>query len=123
MARHARIGPLPTGTLGVALSAGLFSTVALGAPPSEQMQHEIVVTARRQSDAALTARVTAALEQDPYIFSDHVTVTSENGIVRVGGMVRDLSDLHAILRLARRLAGKGRVVNEIEFVQMDFDGN
>jgi len=38
-------------------------------------------------------------------------------------MVRDLSDPFAILRLARRIAGKGRVVNEIEFVPIDDDGN
>ena len=39
------------------------------------------------------------------------------------GMVRDLSDPFAILRLARRIAGEGRVVNEIEFVPIDDDGN
>ncbi len=64
-----------------------------------------------------------ALQQDPYIFSDHVTVTTENGVVRLEGMVRDLSDLYQILRLARRIAGKGRVVNRIEYVPTDDDGN
>ncbi len=87
------------------------------------MQREIVVTATRQSDAALAAEVVTALEQDPYIFSDHLTVTAENGIVRVGGLVREQSDLLAILRLARRIAGKGRVVNEIQFDPVDDDGN
>ncbi len=87
------------------------------------MQREIVVTAQKQSDAALTAEVTEALQQDPYIFTDHVTVVAETGVVRVRGMVRDLSDLFAILRLARRVAGRGRVVNEIEFVPIDVDGN
>jgi osmotically-inducible protein OsmY len=115
--------PLLAGTLGVAGFGSLFSEAVLCAPPSEQMQHEIVVTAARHSDAAMTAQVTAALQQDPYIFSDHVTVTTENGVVRVGGIVRDLSDLFAILRLAHRIAGKARVVDEIEFVPVDDDGN
>ena len=71
----------------------------------------------------MAAKVATALQQDPYIFSDHVTVTAENGVVRLEGMVRDLSDLYAMLRLARRIAGKGRVVNQIEFVPIDIDGN
>ena len=100
---------------------GWLPGMAISAP--EPMQREIVVTAARPSDAALAAEVATALEQDPYIFSDHVTVTAENGVVRVGGLVRELSDLLAILRLARRIAGKRRVVNEIQFDPVDDDGN
>jgi osmotically-inducible protein OsmY len=97
-----------------------FAAQALDGP--ENMQHEIVVTAR-VTDEALTEKVSVALQQDPYLFTDHVTVTTVNGVVRVGGIVHDLSDLFAILRVARRTAGKGRVVNEIEFVPIDDDGN
>jgi osmotically-inducible protein OsmY len=71
----------------------------------------------------MTTRVSTALAQDPYIFADHVTVTVVNGVVRVGGVVQDLAELFAILQVARRIAGKGRVVNEIDFVPVDFDGN
>ncbi len=68
--------------------------------------------------------MTTALKQDPFIFSDHVTVTTENGVVRLEGIVTDLVDLHRILRLARRFAGKGgRVENRMEFIQQDRDGN
>ena len=81
------------------------------------------MTATRQSDAALTAKVTAALQHDPYIFSDHLLVTTVNGVVRISGVVRDLSDLLAILRIARRSAGKGHVVDEIEYIPIDDDGN
>jgi osmotically-inducible protein OsmY len=100
---------------------------ALGAPPSnaasgENMQREIVVTAKR-SDEAVAAKVEAALKQNPYIFSDHITVTAKNGVIIVGGIVNDLNDLLAILRVARRAAGKGRVVNEIEFQPPDDAGN
>jgi osmotically-inducible protein OsmY len=96
---------------------------AFGAPPAEEMQKEIVVTAQALSDAAMTSRVDAAIQSNPYIYAEHVTVATENGVVRVGGRVRDLPELFAILRLARRIAGKGRVVNEIEFLQLDQDGN
>jgi osmotically-inducible protein OsmY len=116
------MGPLLAGTLGVAV-LGLSAEITVGAPPGGEMQKEIVVTAVRHEDAVLAARVTEALEQDPYIFSDHVSVTADQGVVRVTGVVRDLPNLFAILRLARRIAGQGRVVNEIEYVPVDDDGN
>jgi osmotically-inducible protein OsmY len=94
---------------------------ALGAAPPERLP-QVVVTAQA-SDAVLAAKLEAAIATDPYILSDHVTVTVTNGVVRVGGMVRgEVSDLLAILRLARRVAGKARVVNEIDFEVIDDDG-
>jgi osmotically-inducible protein OsmY len=108
------MGPLLAGTLGVAL---------WGAALGQETQREIIVTAPRTSDEVLTAKVAAALQADAYIFADHVSVTAESGVVHIRGRVSDLSDLFAILRLARRIAGKGRVVNEIEFVPIDFDGD
>ncbi|HTX04533.1 MAG TPA: BON domain-containing protein [Steroidobacteraceae bacterium] len=122
VAHDAPARPLLAGTLGVAV-AGLCSGVAVCAPPAQQMQREIVVTAPRPSDALLAEKVTTALQQDPYIFSDHVSVAAKNGVVRVSGVVRDLSDLFAILGLARRIAGNGRVVDEIEYIPIDDDGN
>ncbi len=71
----------------------------------------------------MTAKVTTALRQDPYIFSDHVTVRTENGIVRLEGRVNDLVDLFQMLKLARRIAGKGRVVNAIDYVPTDDDSD
>ena len=114
-------GPLLAGTLGVA-AFGAGAT-AFGAPPAQEMQKEIIVTAQSLSDAAMTSQVTAAIQHNPYIYAEHVTVATENGVVRLEGRVRDLPELFAILRLARRIAGKGRVVNEIEFLQLDQDGN
>lgn len=55
--------------------------------------------------------------------ADHVMVIVENGMVRVGGLVRDLSDLFAILRTARRIAGARQIVDEIEYMPVDDDGN
>jgi osmotically-inducible protein OsmY len=77
---------------------------------------EVVVTASRQADEALTAKVVQALQDNPYVFADHVSIETENGIVRVRGMVFDLSDLRRTLFLARRIAGKRRVVNELELI-------
>jgi osmotically-inducible protein OsmY len=124
MARCVTKGPLLAGTLGVA-AFGAAGAV-LGAPPSNapsgEELREIVVTAKR-SDEAIAAKVEAALKQNPYILSDHITVTAKNGVVTVAGVVNDVNDLLAILRVARRVAGRGRVVNEIEFQAVDDAGN
>lgn len=71
----------------------------------------------------MTARVVAGLQQDAYVFAGHVTVTTENGVVRVRGLVNDPQDLFAILRLARRIAGRARVVDEVDYAPHDDDGN
>ena len=117
---------LPTAMLGAASIGGLCSSIGLCGPPSDKIEKEIkeiVVTATRPEDAALAAKVTAGIQRIPYVFADHVTVTAENGVLRLGGVVQDLPDLYAILRLARRIAGTRRVVNEIEYQPNDFDGN
>ncbi len=87
------------------------------------MHHEIVVTAARNADAALTVKVETALKEDPYIFSDHVTITTEKGVVHLRGVVTDIDDLFAILSMARKIAGSRRVVDEIEFAPVDFDSD
>jgi BON domain len=114
---------LPAATLGAACMGGLGAGIALCAPPPQRLEKEIVVTATRPEDAVLAAKATAALEQSPYLFADHITVTAENGVVRVGGVVQDLPDLYAVLRIVRRIAGRARVVNEIDYQPNDDDGN
>jgi osmotically-inducible protein OsmY len=82
---------------------------------------EIIVIADRLSDEVTAAQVTAALQEDPYIFSDHITVTAHNGVVRLKGTISDLSDLLQVLKLARKIAGKGKVANELEYLPLDAD--
>jgi osmotically-inducible protein OsmY len=99
----------------------LSSSIVLAAPASGEIKDEVVVTAARQLDAVIAAKVTAAVQQDPYIFGDHITVTVENGVVRLEGIVNDLSDLHRVLRLARRIAGKSSVANHLELMPLAAD--
>jgi osmotically-inducible protein OsmY len=113
---------LPAVTLGAAIFAAM-AAVAGPAEPTNELDKGIVVTARRPQDAALAASVTSAIEEDPYIFAEHVSVTVENGVVRLTGVVQDLPELFAILRHARKVAGRGRVVDEIIFQPIDVDGN
>ena len=102
---------------------GVWPAGAIGTPPTGEAQREIVVTASRLSDAALAMAVSTALQQDPFILSDHVLVSVEHGVVTVRGQVREVTNLLAILRVARRAAGGRRVVDRIEFDPYDDDGN
>jgi osmotically-inducible protein OsmY len=78
--------------LALALGVGLAArrVVALAqAPvtqPSDQAPRaEVIVTGTRLTDEVLTAKVVQALRADPYVFADHVTVVTENGVVRLQG--------------------------------------
>jgi osmotically-inducible protein OsmY len=81
----------------------------------------VVITASRLSDAVLVARVERAMQDDPYLFANHVSVSAENGVVRLEGFVADPLDMLQLVRLARRIAGKRRVINEIEVVSGGVD--
>jgi hypothetical protein len=113
--RHSPSGLLLAATLG---------GVVLGAPPPLPAQasaggtklEEVVITARKEADAALTARVLKVLQDDPYVFADHIEVVTKNGIVRLQGIALDYGDLQRTLWLARRVAGRRRVVNEVEVI-------
>ena len=102
-------------TLGVA-AFGSLASLALSAALAAEINGEIIVTADRLSDEATSAKVTTALQQDPFIFSDHIVVETHNGVVRLKGTISDLSDLYMILKLARKIAGKGKVANELEYL-------
>jgi osmotically-inducible protein OsmY len=104
-------------TLGVAALAGgpsaLAQTPALPGDKESNLP-QVVVTARQQADEVLTAQVEKALNDDRYLFVPHISVTTENGIVRLEGLSTDAHALNRALLLARRVAGKRRVVNDVE---------
>jgi len=104
--------------LGAALLAGGAAAGAQtpGAYRSEEPTAEIVISATRQNDEVITARVVASMHDDPYLLSDHITVVTEGGIVHVRGVVTDVTDLYRALQLARRIAGSRRVRNELELI-------
>jgi len=81
-------------------------------------ENAIVVTAKRRADAAadetVKGQVAAALRSDPYFYDEHVTVTINNGVVTLQGMVFDDWDLRNAMRIARKIPGVKRVVNDLE---------
>jgi hypothetical protein len=110
--RHCPRGLLLAATLGAALLVGP-PPLAQAIPAGSKLE-EVVITARKEADAALTARVLQVLQDDPYVFADHIEVVTEHGMVRLQGIALDYGDLQRTLLLARRVAGRRRVVNEIE---------
>jgi osmotically-inducible protein OsmY len=66
--------------------------------------------------------VLKTLTEDPWIFSEHITVTTRNGVVRLEGIVADTGELFRVLSLCRKIPGARRVINELEMIHNDPDG-
>jgi len=104
----------------------------LGAPGSGAAQDashtreatpgEVVIQATRLADEQITERAQKALSNDPWIYNDHVTVTTRNGVVTVEGIVQDTGEWFRILRLCRKIPGARRVVDRLEMLHNDPDG-
>lgn len=121
---HDQIGLLFATALGVVVLAARPPAMAQAPavePGHDTALQEVVISATRQADEALTAKVTQTLQDDPYVFADHLSVETENGIVRVRGVVIDPADMRRVLLLARRVAGRRRVINEIELQDISAD--
>jgi hypothetical protein len=107
----------------LAVTACSFEAAAADGPvaPKTAPVATVIVTAKRHfdpaADAETTVRVQAALHDDPYIFDEHLTVVTVDGVVYLEGLVFDDWDLTRILRMARRLAGGRRVVNRLEWAR------
>ena len=111
--------------LGLILSAfSGYSTTATANESSETMAdaaNVIAVSAKRASldaaDQEVNKRVEAALDQAPYLYAQHVTATTRDGIVTLQGMVGSASDLQDALRITSRVNGVKDVVDELEIWQ------
>jgi osmotically-inducible protein OsmY len=111
---------LALGCAGAALCPPIMAVEAADSSRTEGVHDEIVI--RSTADAALTAKVDEALRDDPYVFADHVSVRTENGVVTVEGTVFSVQDMRRVLLLARRAAGKRRLINRLELVIEDDEG-
>jgi len=84
---------------------------------------EVVIQAKRQAaDEQVNRQVERTLTDDPWIFGEHITVSTQNGVVRLEGIVGDTGEMFRILRLCRKIPGARRVVNALEIMHNDPDG-
>jgi osmotically-inducible protein OsmY len=104
------------------LGAAAASPAQEAAGKAETRLQEVVVQGKRLEDEQVTQRVQKALTNDPWIYSEHVTVTTRDGIVTVEGIVQDTGEWFRILDLARRTPGARRVVTRLEMLHNDPDG-
>ena len=117
-------GPAPR--LWLLFATLLWVAAAIPAPAAAEKAdtrvQEVVVQAERLADEEVTRRVEKTLTNDPWIFSEHVTVTTRNGIVQVEGIVGDTGEWFRILDLCRKIPGARRVVTHLEIIHNDPDG-
>ena len=117
MARGTYVAILLSATCAPVLGFGAMPAAAQRAAASgRNALQEITVTARKvsETDAEVTEQVETALHSDRYIFSEHVTVKSKNGVVTLSGIAVDYWDVIAMKRLVRRMAGVKKVVDNID---------
>ncbi len=70
--------------------------------------------AQRQADKELADQVQAALTADPNLYSRHITLRADNGVVTLGGHVWTPAEMSAAVQIAEGVAGVTKVVNRME---------
>lgn len=67
-----------------------------------------------QPDQQLAEQVELALKSDRYVYAEHISVTSQDGVVTLHGMVGSEWDLISALDISSRVPGVRRVVDGLE---------
>jgi osmotically-inducible protein OsmY len=87
---------------------------------SEQV---VITSTKPATDEELTKRVETVLDSDRYLDASHMTVTTKDGVVTLGGLVGDSGDLLRALRISSRIPGARRVIDDLETYEPDGFGN
>jgi osmotically-inducible protein OsmY len=109
---RARIGTWVAASL-VVLTAGPAALSTEDSRKPGRSLDPIVVTAKRADDE-VRKQVVTALHGNPYFYDGHVSVSIQDGVVTLSGMVFDEWDLRVAKRIAKRVPGVKRVVNGLE---------
>ena len=86
--------------------------VSCGTPP-------VRTPAEIEANNHLEAAVRAELDKAPYIYTRHVNINADGGVVRLSGIVTGDYEMIETLRITRNVPGVTKVLNEIE---IDRDG-
>ena len=78
---------------------------------------------QQQDDKATVAAVQSALSADTHIYTRHVTVQADNGVVHLGGYVWNDFDLYEAQRIAESVPGVTKVVDEMELERQGIDNS
>ena len=107
------------GTAVLALSAyGIAAPLSQSETATTDGVGTVIISGKKApeglSDPEVTTRVEAALDSDPYVYAEHVSVTTAGGVVTLQGLVADEWDLQSVIRISSGVAGVKRVVDELE---------
>jgi osmotically-inducible protein OsmY len=75
-------------------------------------QHE--GTGEYLDDAAITAKVKAAVFNEPTLKSAEINVETFKGVVQLSGFVRSQADINQAVQVARSVAGVKSVKNDMQ---------
>jgi osmotically-inducible protein OsmY len=70
--------------------------------------------AQRQTDSDTADRVQAALNSEKLLYSRHITIRADNGVVNLGGYVWTQPELEDAIRVAGLVQGVTKVVDRME---------
>jgi osmotically-inducible protein OsmY len=79
--------------------------------------------AQRLADQATADRVELALAADEDLYSRHIIVRADEGVVRLSGFVWDPPDLVTAERIAGSVQGVAKVVNALELQRNGVDNS
>jgi osmotically-inducible protein OsmY len=104
--------------LSVVCFGAITARAGNGGTPADARLDTIVVTAKKHmapvADEEVKREVETALHSDPFFYDEHVSVTTNNGVVTLHGIVFDDWDLRSAMRIAKRMPGVKQVVNDLE---------
>ena len=103
-------------------AAGFCGAEDVTQKSNERPQEVLIQASRQAADEQVTRQVQKTLINDPWVYAEHVTVTTRNGVVRLEGIVGDTGERFRILRLCRKIPGTRRVVDALEVMSNDPDG-
>jgi osmotically-inducible protein OsmY len=112
---------------GLALFAvGGYASAATGSRNEKSIEGSSIATSMKgdtqhASDQDIRKRVRAALDSAPYLYAEHITVTSKNGVVTLNGLVGSEWDLRDAIKVSSRVDGVRRVDDDLEI--WDFGGS
>jgi len=79
--------------------------------------------AERQADKETADRVLAALSADEELYSRHINVHANSGVVRLSGYVWTQPDLEEAKRVAETVQGVSSVVDDLELERGGLDNS
>lgn len=73
-----------------------------------------------QANKEISDRVESALNADKFLFTRHISVRVDSGVVHLEGYVWSPTDIYEAKRIAKRVPGVTLVVDELELQRNDF---